>query len=75
MIFGSSWRSEPAAALRGLANTVVARLRLALVERAEVGVGHVDLAAHLDDRRRAFAGSFCGISLIVRILAVTSSPS
>ena len=51
MIAASIWRSEPAAALRGLAKTGVAGRRLPLVEREKVRLGHVDLAAHLADRR------------------------
>ena len=43
------------------------------VEREEIVAAHVDFAAHLDDIRRAF-GSRCGISSIVRMLAVTFSP-
>ena len=50
MIAGSSWRSEPAAAFRGLAKVRPPGLGLAGVERGEVGVAHVDLAAHLEDR-------------------------
>jgi hypothetical protein len=49
VIAGSSWRSDPAAALRGLAKVLPPALRLPLVERREVGLGHIDLAANLEE--------------------------
>ena len=53
----------------------LAGLGLALVERQEVRLGHVDFAAHLADRRDVLALELvCGTSLMVRMLAVTSSP-
>ena len=55
VIAGSIWRSEPAAALRGLAKTWLAGGFLALVQRGEILVAHIDLAAHLADRRAALA--------------------
>ena len=55
MIEGSFCRSEPAAELRGLAKTWLARLRLALVEREEGLFGHIDFAAHLADRWNVLA--------------------
>ena len=56
----SSWRSEPAAALRGLANRRLAGRDLALVDGGEIGMGQVDLAAHLEDRRHVLALSVAG---------------
>ena len=44
----SSWRSEPAAALRGLANRRSPPFGLALVEPLKGGAAHIDLAAHLE---------------------------
>ena len=44
--------SCPAAELRGFMNVDCAGLGAALVERREVGERHVDLAAHLEQRRR-----------------------
>ena len=54
---------------------LLARRLLPLVEREEVGLGHVDLAAHLGDRRNVLALERCGTSFSVLMLAVTSSPS
>ena len=70
---GSSGRRLPAAELRGLAKTL-AGLRHALAERQEIVAAHIDLAAHLDARRAHLPDSRCGISSIVRMLAVTFSP-
>ena len=72
---GSSWRSEPAAELRGLAKICLPGRPLPLVERQEGGLGHVDLAAHLADLGHPAPRSCCGMSASVRTLAVTSSPS
>ena len=73
---GSSWRSEPAAALRGLAKTLPPAASCSRVERGEVVVRHVDLAAHVD-RPPARCGpcSWCGISAMVMTFSVTFSPS
>ena len=46
----SSCRRLPAAALRGLAKTLLARLGLRLVQRQEIGLGHEHLAADFDQR-------------------------
>lgn len=51
MTAGSSWRTEPAAALRGLAEGGQASGLLLLVEPAEGVEGHVHLAADLDPPR------------------------
>jgi hypothetical protein len=47
VIATSFWRSEPAAELLGLAKTVSPSLFLLLVERKEVALQHIDLAAQL----------------------------
>ena len=52
MIAGSSWRSEPAAALRGFGAILLPVGAGALVEAGEAGEREVDLAAHLEHRRR-----------------------
>ena len=52
---GSSWRMEPAAALRGLAKVGRPCGRARLVEPREGGQRQIDLAAHLDDGRRSCA--------------------
>ena len=53
--FGSSWRMEPAAALRGFTNGLQAVRAARLVEAREGGQRQIDLAAHLHDRRRSCA--------------------
>ena len=72
---GSFCRSEPAAALRGLANGALpasTRLRVELLEGLD---GEEDLAAHLDELGMvACPASRCGMPSIVRTLWVTSSP-
>ena len=45
---GSSWRSEPAAALRGFTKSRLALLARAVVELREVRAADEDLAAHLE---------------------------
>ena len=50
--FGSSWRIEPAAELRGLANVGSPGLGALLVQAGERGEREVDLSAHLQQRRR-----------------------
>jgi hypothetical protein len=72
VISASSWRSDPAAALRGLAK-VLPPPPPAGVQRVEIGVAHVDLAAHLQHLRRAVDP--VGMSAMVRALAVTFSPT
>ena len=52
---GSFWRSEPAAALRGLAKGLLAGLDQPGVELLEVLHREVDLAADLDERRDTVA--------------------
>ena len=52
---GSFCRSEPAAELRGLTKSSLARRFLPLVQREERLLGHVDLAAHLADFRHVLA--------------------
>ena len=52
VIDGSFWRRDPAAELRGLTNSRSAGLGLAPVEIIESRDRHVDLAPHLDQRRR-----------------------
>ena len=49
---GSSWRMEPAAELRGFTNARQPVGEALLVEARERGERQVDLAAHLDHRRR-----------------------
>ena len=72
---GSFWRSEPAAALRGLANGALpASTRLAL-SSAKAADGEEDLAADLDPLGTvASPASRCGMPSMVRTLWVTSSP-
>ena len=48
---GSSSLSEPAVAFRGLANGASSSAAPELVEADQLGVGHVDLAADLQERR------------------------
>ena len=50
---GSFWRSEPAAALRGLAKILPPAASCRCVERLEVGLRHVHFAAHFEHVRRA----------------------
>ena len=75
---GSFWRSEPAAALRGLANVGLPASRIDVVEPLERLPGQEHLAAHLDQRgHRELVGagvSRCGTESIVLTLGVTSSP-
>ena len=52
---GSSWRSEPAAAFRGFGAGFLPAADLGVVEAGEPGEREVDLAAHLEERRRRFA--------------------
>ena len=49
---GSSCRSPPAAALRGLANSLFPGVRLTFVQRQEVRLGDEHFAADFDQRRR-----------------------
>ena len=51
MSFGSSWRIEPAAELRGIREGGLAGLCALLVQARERGKREVDLAAHLHERR------------------------
>ena len=74
----SSWRSEPAAALRGLANGGSPACDALGVELLEGGAREDHLAAHLETGRhrpaaRAGAGA-AATERMVRTLAVTSSP-
>ena len=56
-MLASSWRTLPAAALRGLAKSGLARGLAALVQLGEVAAAHIDLPAHLEDLgRRALEG-------------------
>ena len=75
---GSFWRSDPAAALRGLANDRLAGLGHRLVEPLEGLDGQEHLAAHLDQRRapgtRRCRSAGAGTESIVLTLGVTSSP-
>ena len=76
VIAGSFWRSDPAAALRGLAKILPPRLRLPLVERGEVGLRHVDLAADLEHvRARRRRSALRNVGDRARRSAVTSSPT
>ena len=72
---GSSWRSAPAAELRGLAKGASPSASRSSFIRLEAGVGHIHLAPDLHHfgviGRRA---SESGMSLIVRRLGVMSSP-
>ena len=52
---GSSWRREPAAALRGLAKVSLAARRLLVVEALEGGAAHIDLATYLEGIGEALA--------------------
>ena len=47
---GSFWRSEPAAALRGLANTGLPASVIDSLSRSNASIGQEHLAAHLDQR-------------------------
>ena len=47
---GSFWRSEPAAALRGLANTGLPASVIDTLSRSKASTGQEHLAAHLDQR-------------------------
>ena len=66
VIGGSFWRSDPAAELRGLANSRSPGLGLSLVQRLERGQRHVDLAPHLEQRRAALPFSRVGTAAMVR---------
>jgi hypothetical protein len=52
---GSSWRTAPAAALRGLTKVFSPFSRWRSLSALEVVAAHVDLAAHLQHRRRVAA--------------------
>ena len=55
---GSFWRSEPAAALRGLANTGLPASVIDTLSRSNASVGQEHLAAHLDQlRHRVLVGA------------------
>ena len=74
---GSSCLSEPAAALRGLANGSSPAALRSRVQLLESGLGEVDLAADLQHLRQQLVaphGSRAGMLRMVRRLAVMSSP-
>ena len=75
---GSFWRSEPAAALRGLANIGLPASAIDSLSRSNASTGQEHLAAHLDQRRhRELVGAGragAGTESIVLTLGVTSSP-
>ena len=72
---GSFCRSEPAAALRGLANGLSPASDQPGVELLELLHGEEDLAADLHQRPgRPFPVSRSGMSAMVRTLGVMSSP-
>ena len=70
---GSFWRSEPAAALRGLA-----KIRLSVISSLSFSKLLVDM--YISPRTSTFSGmksprNFCGILRTVLILGVQSSPT
>ncbi len=60
MIAGSSWRNDPAAALRGLAKTGSPAAARSSFSGEKAGALHIDLAADLDQLGPALAGERLG---------------
>lgn len=74
VIFGSSWRRLPAAALRGFANSRCSAARCRSFRRAKSRL-NISTSPRTSSTAGTFAPfSFSGIERIVRTFSVTSSP-
>ena len=72
---GSFWRSDPAAALRGLANGALPSATRDSFKAANSRTAKKTSPRTSSTRGTSPPDSRCGITLIVRTLAVTSSPT
>ena len=72
----SFWRSDPAAELRGLTNSLSPASAWRRLRSSKAGDRHVDLAPHLEDLGQRSDGRVeaSGMAAMVAMLAVTSSP-
>ncbi len=71
---GFFWRRRAGGGVARVGERSRPLLGHALLSAEEIVAAHIDLAAHLDDVRRARRAAALGLSAMVRMLAVTFSP-